>query len=120
MTGAWATWAALILGGGGFAGMVVQIVKARPEAKKIDADAAQVLSSASAEFVQRMATQLDRTQARVDQLEQKLNLQEEREERHERLLLVHEAWDRSVAEKLRGMGETIADPPPLYPDPTAA
>ncbi len=115
-----AAWVGAAFGTGGVLTAIGLVIKARPEAKKIGADTAHVLTTASSELVQRMATQMDKMQARIDTLETKLEAQELREERQERRLIIHEQWDRKVAERLRDLGEPIPDPPPLYPDPTLA
>lgn len=112
-----AAWVGAAFGTGGVITAIGLIIKARPEAKKIGADAAQVLTTASTDLVQRMAAQMEKMQTRIDTLEAKVDAQEEREEKQERRLIIHEQWDRKVAERLRDLGEPIPDPPPLYPDP---
>lgn len=116
----WVAWAGAVAGSGGVGGWVYQLARARSEARKTNADTVQVITDASGKVVENLSKQLDKMQARIDLLEQKLGDQEMREERQERRLIVHESWDRKVAQKLRDLGEDIPDPPPLYPDPTMA
>lgn len=113
-------WAGLALGGTGVAGMVAVLLKARPEAKKLEAEATKGVADSAASLAQGFAEDMKILRAEVAALKKKLDEQEDREERQERRLIVHEVWDRSVAQKLRDLGEEIADPPPLYPNPTAA
>lgn len=94
--------------------------KLRSDTKKTDADTMQVITDASGKVAENLSRQLDRMQARIDLLDQKLRDRDERDEYQDRRLVVHEQWDRKVAQKLRDLGEEIADPPPLYPDHTAA
>lgn len=91
--------------------------KLRSETKKTDADTVQVITDASGKVVVNLSAQLDRMQAHVDRLDKKLEERDAREEQQERRLIIHEQWDRKVAERLRDLGEPIPDPPPLYPDP---
>lgn len=116
----WAAWAGLALGGTGIAGMVGVLLKARPEAKKLESAATKDVADSAASLVQGFAEEMKELRGEVVLLKKKLDQQEDREERQERRLIIHEAWDRSVAQKLRDLGEEIADPPPLYPDPAPA
>lgn len=113
-------WAGVVLGGTGVAGMVAVLVKARPEAKKLEAEATKGVADSAASLAQGFAEDMKILRSEVAALKKKLDQQEDREERQERCLIVHEGWDRSVAQKLRDLGEEIADPPPLYPNTTLA
>lgn len=115
-----ATW---VGGGAGLGGLllaVTALAKARPEARKVNADAAKVFTDASATFAVTVNAQMDGLRAELAEVKQKLREREHREDRQERLLLVHERWDYDVAHQVRQLGGHVADPPPLYPDPTAA
>lgn len=108
---------------GGTAG-VVSFIKARPEAKRIDADAAKIIQETSAEMVKSVRDSVREDMAalrtRVAELEQDRRERERRDDIQGHRLRVHERWDNTVAQRLRGLGVDVADPPPLYPDPTAA
>jgi hypothetical protein len=78
------------------------------------------VADSAAALAQGFAEDMRTLRAEVAGLKSKLEAQELREERQERRLIFHERWDRQVAERLRDLGETIPDPPPLYPDHTAA
>jgi hypothetical protein len=113
----WGPW----LGGvfaavGGTAG-IVSFIKARPEAKKIDADAAKIIQETSAELVktvrESVREDMAALKARVADLENKERAQEIRNRQHVR-------WDDDVVRRARDHGIPVADPPPLYPDPTLA
>lgn len=120
MTPALAAW----IGGGtgllGLVGAIAALLKARPEAKKIKAETVKVLTDASASIVASVNTQMERMAAEVADLKKKLDERERREERQERLLLAHQRWDLDITYQVRELGGHVSDPPPLYPDPTAA
>lgn len=116
----YAAWAGVVLGGSGIATMIAVLVKARPEARKLEAEATKGVADSAAALAQGFAEDMKSFRAEVATLKKKLDEQEDREERQERRLIIHESWDRSVAQKLRDLGEEISDPPPLYPDPTLA
>ena len=116
----WVTWAGVIAGSGGVGGWIYQLANAKSQTRKTKADTVQVITDASGKVVENLSRQLDKMQARIDLLEKKLDEREEREEQQERRLIIHEQWDRKVAERLRDLGEPIPDPPPLYPNPSVA
>lgn len=113
-------WAGMALGGTGVAGMITLLVKARPEARKLEAEATKGVADSAAALAQGFAEDMKILRAEVAGLKKKLDEQEDREERQERRLILHEQWDRKVAQRLRDLGEDIVDPPPLYPDPATA
>lgn len=124
------TVAAWLGGGTGLAALItalVLLVKARPENRLKNAEAAKVIQDASADWVLGVSEDLkalrasDRTlRAKVATLEQERDQRKRRDDLQERRLRKHETWDRNVAEQLRELGGSVTDPPPLYPDPTAA
>lgn len=116
----WAPWIGAALGAGGLSGGVLALVKARPEAKRIDADAAKVIQDASAAWVQGVSHDLQELRGKVAALERERREREQRDELQDRRLRVHERWDRNVAEQMRELGAHVSDPPPLYPDPMTA
>lgn len=107
------------MGGTGIAGTIGILLKARPEAKKLEAEATKGVADSAASLAQGFAEDMKSLRAEVAGLKKKLDAQELREEQQERRLIIHEQWDRKVAERLRDLGEPIPDPPPLYPDPTS-
>ena len=109
----WGPWIGAIVGAGGLGTGAVALFKARPEANKIKADAAQVLQDASADWVQAVSDELKDLRREV------ATMKREREQDHRRLR-VHERWDNEVADQVRRLGGHVTDPPPLYPDPTPA
>lgn len=109
-------WAGLALGGTGVAGMVAVLLKARPEARKLEAEATKGVADSAASLAQGFAEDMKSLRAEVGVLKAKLDAQELREEQQERRLIIHELWDRKVADRLRDLGEHISDPPPLYPE----
>lgn len=114
---AWAGLAGSVLSVGG---MVAVLIKARPEARKLQADATKGVADSAAALAQGFAEDMKTLRSEVAALKKKLDEQEDREERQERRLILHEQWDRKVAQRLRDLGEDINDPPPLYPDPAPA
>lgn len=113
----YAAWAGVALGGSGIATMIAVLLKARPEARKLEADATKGVADSAAALAQGFAEDMRSLRSEVAGLKSKLDAQELREEQQERRLIIHEQWDRKVAERLRDLGEPIPDPPPLYPDP---
>lgn len=120
----WGPWiGALIAAVGGTAG-IASFIKARPEAKKLDADTAKVIQETSADMIKTVRESVREDMAalrsRVAELEQDRKDRVRLDEMQIRRLRVHQSWDEQIARKLRELGEDISDPPPLYPDPTAA
>lgn len=113
----WAGGAVTLLGGG--AGFVA-FIKARPEARKIDAEAAATLGDSSVRIVQGLEEELTYLRSEVRAVKDK----QEAVEREQRIkeqqqyfrLRAHERWDNTIAQKLRDLGEDVTDPPPLYPE----
>ncbi len=112
------------LGGGtGVAALItaiVLLVKARPENRKINADAAKVIQDASADWVKGVREDMAALRSRVAELEQTQRAQAAREASQAARLRLHERWDQRIVEQVHEFGGTVADPPPLYPDPAAA
>lgn len=120
----WGPWVGgLFAAVGGTAG-IAAFIKARPEAKKLDADAAKVIQETSADMVksvrESVREDMAALRARVAELEQDRKDRDRRDEMQYRRLRVHQTWDEQIARKLRELGEDISDPPPLYPDPSLA
>lgn len=117
----WMQWAggAVTLFGGG-AGFVA-FIKARPEARKIDAEAAAQLGDSSVRIVQGLEEELTYLRNEVRAVKEKQESVEREQRRKEQQeyyrLRAHERWDNTIAQKLRDLGEDVTDPPPLYPDP---
>lgn len=114
--------AAWVGGGTGLSGLAATaalLMRARPESKKLKAEAAKIVGDTYAALVGSVNAQLDRMTTRVVEVEKKLDELEEREDRQERLLLVHERWDLAAIDQIRQGGGHVGDPPPLYPDSTA-
>lgn len=117
----WAGGAVTLLGGG--AGFVA-FIKARPEARKINAEAAAILGDSSVRIAQGLEEELTYLRNEVRAVKEKQETAERQREHREQQqyarLRAHERWDNTIAQKLRDLGEDVTDPPPLYPDPTAA
>lgn len=109
----WGPWIGAIIGTTGLGTGAVALFKARPEAKKIKADAAQVIQDASADWVTAVSSELKELRLEV------AAFRREREQDHRRLR-VHERWDTVMADEVRRLGGKVSDPPPLYPDPAPA
>lgn len=115
--------AAWVGGGTGLSGLAATaalLMRARPESKKLKAEATKVIGDTYAALIANLNVQLGQMRADLAELAEKHKQREEREERQERLLLVHERWDLAIAEQVRQLGGHVGDPPPLYPDSTAA
>lgn len=120
----WGPWiGGLFAAVGGTAG-IAAFIKARPEAKKLDADAAKVIQETSADMVKSVRESVREDMAalrsRIAELEQDRRERDLRDRMQYQRLRVHQSWDEQIARKLRELGEEISDPPPLYPDPTLA
>lgn len=115
--------AAWVGGGTGLSGLsaaAALLMRARPESKKIKAEASKIVGDTYAALVGSLNDQLGKMRADLADLAEKHKQREEREDRQERLLLVHERWDLAIAEQVRQLGGHVGDPPPLYPDNSAA
>lgn len=112
------------LGGGtGVAALITAIallLKARPESRKTNADAAKVIQDASADWVKGVREDMAALRSRVAELEQAQRAQAARDASQATRLRLHERWDQRIAEQVREFGGSVSDPPPLYPDPAAA
>lgn len=97
-----------VAGLGGIAG-VTSLLQVRPNARKLRADAAAVLTDSSG----RLLTDALR---RIERLEQQLDEQDRQKHAQDRRLLRHERWDIAIAEQVRELGGSVADPPPLFHD----
>jgi hypothetical protein len=115
--------AAWLGGGTGLAALItalVLLVKARPENRLKNAEAAQVIQDASADWVKGVREDMSALRGRITELETAQRAQEARDAAQATRLRFHERWDRNIAEQVRELGGHVSDPPPLYPDPTAA
>lgn len=108
-----AAWIGAVAGLGGVGTTAAMLLKARPEGRKTNADAAKVIQDASADWVQSVSDELKELKREV------VTLKREREQ-DQRRLRVHERWDNAMADQVRQLGGIVSDPPPLYPDPTMA
>jgi hypothetical protein len=120
----WGPWIGGIFAAVGGTAGIAAFIKARPEAKKLDADAAKVIQETSADMVksvrESVREDMAALRARVAELELDRKERDRRDELQYRRLRVHQSWDEQIARKLRDLGEEIGDPPPLYPDPSIA
>lgn len=91
----------------GLTGSLIAIIKSRPEARKLSADAAGVLVGIATGVSRELESDLKEMRERVDQLELKQRQQQWTLERHS-------LWDIAATEKLRVVGIEIGDPPPLF------
>jgi hypothetical protein len=119
-----AEWIGGLAGLAGLGGSAIALFKARPEARKIDAEAAATLSDSSAKFATTLVEQIDKQGRAIERLQERLAEQERKQRRQEDIqyqrLRLHERWDSDMADQVRRLGGDVSDPPPLYPDPTAA
>jgi len=103
----WLTW----IGAGGGAGAVgkgiFDMLRARSDVRKTNADAAQVIVNTAATSNAEYAKDLFEVKAELRKVEQT-------QRRQEKLLSAHHRWDEEVVDQLRALGREIADPPPLY------
>lgn len=99
------------LGGGGAGKMVYDIIRARTDARKVDASAAKTLVAAANDSANEWQKDLAEIRGEFRELRIEQRAQDRR-------ISAHLRWDNQVAEKLRALGETIADPPPLYAEET--
>lgn len=113
-------WIGVGTGAVGIVTAAIGLIKARPEVGRLKAETAKVYTEASASLVASVNSQMEGMRAELAEVKQKLRDREDREDRQERLLLVHERWDLDIAHQVRQLGGHVADPPPLYPDSTAA
>lgn len=97
---------------GGLLGGLRMLTLARSINKKTNADAAQVLSSASANYAEGIAEDMAQLRREFDAF---LREQQRRDREQDRLHRDHARWDFSAAQQIRDLGGVIADPPPLYP-----
>lgn len=117
---AWAQILGYVFGTGGLLGGGALAYKARPEAQKIKAEAAQVLNASAIAIVQGVEKELEALRAKVEKLEEREEERDRRDVEQDRRLRRHERWDMDMVRQLRDKGIDVPDPPPLYPDPTAA
>jgi hypothetical protein len=81
--------------------------KSKTEVEGARADAAKVLAEGAALLVKPLHDELEMVHRQIAQLRQ-------REDANYELLRLHAAWDRRVADALRGAGLNVEAPPPLY------
>jgi hypothetical protein len=96
-------------GGGGVGKMLYDVIRARSDARKVDANAAKTLVAAAHDSANEWQRDLAEIRAEVRELRADQRAQDRR-------ISAHLHWDTLVAAKLRALGETITDPPPLYAD----
>lgn len=115
-----AAWIGAAAGLGGVGTTFGMLFKAKSESRKTNADAdkskadaVKVIQDASAGWVQSVSEELRELRREV------AALRRERDHDHRRLR-IHERWDIDMAHQVRQLGGHVTDPPPLYPDPTAA
>jgi hypothetical protein len=111
----WLSVSGYVIGSGGLLGGAVLLFKAKPEARKLNAESAKVIVDAAAALVQGVEKDIAALRTKIEGLETRAEQRDVREHQQERLLLVHERWDIEVATKLRDLGAAVADPPPMYP-----
>lgn len=109
------TWVA---GAGGLAG-IGALIQARPNARKLKADAAAVLNDSSGRLLAEALKRIDHQGAAIDRLEKQLAERERQQHAQDRRLIRHERWDIAIAEQVRQLGGSVGDPPPLFHDATA-
>jgi len=98
----------LIIGTSGVAGSILAFRKARPEARKMDADTAAVIATTAGKWV------MD-ADDRMAELAAELRTIQHNQRRHDQLLTVHAQWDRQVIDALAAAGIShLPSAPPIY------
>lgn len=102
-------WAVYLGIGGGIITSVVALFKARPEARKLDAEGAAAITTSASTLV---------TSVRDEMAGLRAELQDMRRWRAglEARLRHHARWDDQVVAVARSAGVQVVDPPPLYED----
>lgn len=103
---------------GGLAGMG-SLLQVRPNARKLRADAAAVLTDSSGRLLAEALKRIDDQGAAIERLEEQLADRERQQNAQDRRLIRHERWDIAIAEQVRQLGGQVGDPPPLFHDATA-
>jgi hypothetical protein len=105
------SWAVAILGTGGVAKYVVDMVKSRSGGKKDKAEGAVVLVDSASNYAASVVARLDKV---TDEFDAYRRTQDERNRRQDILFRAHARWDDQVRRKLAEMNHDVPDPPPLY------
>lgn len=95
------------LGGGGLIGGTLAALRFKTEKRKLEADAAQVLTASSVDYAVKLNERLDKLADKVDRME-------DEQDRQRELLQVHHEWDLIVVGTVRELGGTVPNPPPLF------
>ncbi|MCP2243201.1 hypothetical protein [Lentzea aerocolonigenes] len=103
----WVGYVGALLGGGGLTGGGIAALKFKSEKRKLEADAAQVLTASSVDYAVKVSERLDKLADKVDRME-------DEQDRQRELLQVHHEWDLEVVSTVRGLGGTVPNPPPLF------
>lgn len=125
-------WLDLLFSAGG-AAIIVAMINAIQNRRKLSADAAQIISQAAAGTVENIMKDnaaLREKQATMEAQIVRLTIAVEAAEKREKHTAVMEEryrwhldrWHRyasRLADEMRAMGGTIEDPPPLWPEPMA-
>ncbi|MFD4196612.1 hypothetical protein [Amycolatopsis thermoflava] len=96
-----------ILGGGGAGKMLYDLLKARSDARQMNAAATKDLVAAANDSAAAWQQDVEDLRGELRKLWAGQRKQDER-------ITAHLRWDRHVAEQLRELGGTVPDPPPLY------
>ncbi|WP_435070452.1 hypothetical protein [Amycolatopsis thermoflava] len=110
----WLNW---LGGAGGFAAVgkvAYDLVKARGENRKVNADAAQILVTTAAASAAAYAEDLAEVRNEVKELRAEQRREQDARRRQDERIAAHLRWDRQLVDALRDLGGTITDPPPLY------
>ncbi|HSL51993.1 MAG TPA: hypothetical protein VK878_23225 [Candidatus Deferrimicrobiaceae bacterium] len=97
--------AGLVLGPGGLLGGAGAAWWGR---KKLKVDLATTLNASVLQWAEVLRADLAETEARVDNLEQKIRVRDE-------LAVRHMPWDWRVYQSLLELGHPVEEPPPLLP-----
>jgi hypothetical protein len=98
-----------VFGGSGIGKMVYDVIRARSDARKVDATSAKTLVAVANDSANEWQRDLAEIRGEVRELRADQRAQDKR-------ITAHLRWDTLVAAKLRALGEPIPDPPPLFAD----
>lgn len=103
-------WGVILGSGGILATMLktfVDVAKSKDAAKKINVDAAKVLTDIAVGMTKELENDVKELGTKYEDLRQSAW-------RTEALLREHSKWDHKAASELRNLGLDIGNPPPLY------
>ena len=108
-----------IIGAVGLSSIVAAAINAISNRKKTGADATKVITDAALGVVTQLQTRIKDLLAEVNELKEREDARDRREEAARRALIKHDEWDRTLVrvinENLPGRKDLLP-PPPLFDD----